>query len=63
MSSIEAFTCIIVSILSIGCIIYMIKSDLRSKRRQLYERIEEVEERICKAELKYWKTKAKKKRS
>lgn len=65
MEYLEGFIAITISILSIGCLIYMVKSDAKSKRGKIYDRIELVEERCTNleigtiiAERDYWKKKA-----
>lgn len=64
MNFIETFSCIMFTILSVACIVYMMKNDSRAKRLRIYERIEKVEVRVqfleiapLKGELEYWKAK------
>ena len=61
----EMFSCIVFGILSVACMVYMIKTDAKSKRANIHQRIDELaaqmreyETVVIKAECAYWKKKA-----
>jgi len=42
---------VIIGILTVACMVYMVKTDARAKRKAIYERVEELEARVSEMEM------------